>query len=130
MNATVFIQDVFRITGVGIIPVGNVKDGTLKIGMKLNIDGKVMVVKSIEMHHQQIQEAHAGDNIGFCLENGDYELLKKVARTCITFSGEGAVKTQIIEKPEPIHPKGVFSELVSFVKNRRFLSMLRNVKRF
>ena len=130
MNATVFIQDVFRITGVGIIPVGNVKDGTLKIGMKLNIDGKVMAVKSIEMHHQQIQEAHVGDNIGFSLENGDYELLKKVARTDVTFSGEGTAETQVIEKPEPIHPKGVFGELASFVKNRRFLSMLRNVKRF
>lgn len=130
MSATVFIQDVYRITGIGIIPVGNVKEGILRIGMKLNIDRKIMAVKSIEMRHQQVQEAHAGDNIGFVLENGDYDLLKKVARTNVNFYGEGVIKAQVTEKPEPTHPKGVFGELASFVKNRRFLSILRNVKRF
>ncbi len=124
MSATVFIQGVYRITGIGVVPVGNVKDGILKIGMKLDIDGKIMAVKSIEMRHQQVQEAHAGDNIGFSLENEDYELLKKVARTNVDFYGEGVIKAQVSEKPEPTHPKGVFGGLISFVKNRRFIKNL------
>jgi elongation factor 1-alpha len=67
------IQDVYEITGIGTVPVGKIETGVMKIGQKVKIlpgrsgkgvDGEV---KSIEMHHEQLQEAPAGDNVGINL---------------------------------------------------------------
>ncbi|MFH1072384.1 MAG: translation elongation factor EF-1 subunit alpha [Nanoarchaeota archaeon] len=65
------IQDVYNITGIGVVPVGRVETGIMKINDKViavpGREGKGVVgeVKSIEMHHEQLQEAQPGDNIGF-----------------------------------------------------------------
>lgn len=67
------IQDVYNITGIGVVPVGRVETGKMKIGDKIIVmparegTGATGEVKSIEMHHEQIQEAIPGDNIGFNL---------------------------------------------------------------
>ncbi len=64
------IQDVYDITGIGTVPVGKIETGILKVGQKViilpgrsgtGIEGEI---KSIEMHHEQLQEAPAGDNVG------------------------------------------------------------------
>ncbi|MDD5699883.1 MAG: translation elongation factor EF-1 subunit alpha [Candidatus Nanoarchaeia archaeon] len=64
------VQDVYEITGIGTVPVGKIETGIMKIGQKIKvlpgrtgtgIDGEV---KTIEMHHESISEAAAGDNIG------------------------------------------------------------------
>jgi len=63
-------QDVYEITGIGTVPVGKIVSGVMKIGQKVKvlpgrtgkgIDGEI---KTIEMHHEQMQEAPAGDNVG------------------------------------------------------------------
>jgi elongation factor 1-alpha len=65
------IQDVYNITGIGVVPVGRVETGTMKVGDKVIVvpgrEGKGISgdVKTIEMHHEQMQEAFPGDNIGF-----------------------------------------------------------------
>ena len=65
------IQDVYNITGIGVVPVGRVETGKMKIGDKIIIvparEGKGVTgeVKTIEMHHEQITEAEPGDNVGF-----------------------------------------------------------------
>lgn len=61
------IQDVYSITGIGTVPVGRVETGVLKVGDKVifNPSGASGEVKSIEMHHEPMQEALPGDNIGF-----------------------------------------------------------------
>jgi len=61
------IQDVYSITGVGTVPVGRVETGVLKVGDRVIFmpPNKVGEVKSIEMHHQRIEKAIPGDNIGF-----------------------------------------------------------------
>jgi len=65
------IQDVYNITGIGVVPVGRVETGVMKIGDKVTAvpgrEGKGVPgeVKSIEMHHEQLQQAEPGDNIGF-----------------------------------------------------------------
>jgi elongation factor 1-alpha len=61
------IQDVYSITGVGTVPVGRIETGVLKINDKIMfMPSKTQgEVKSIEMHHEQVQEARPGDNIGF-----------------------------------------------------------------
>ncbi len=65
------IQDVYNITGIGVVPVGRIETGIMKAGDKIIVvpgrEGKGVSgeVKSIEMHHEQIQQAEPGDNIGF-----------------------------------------------------------------
>ena len=64
------VQDVYEITGIGTVPVGKIETGIMKLGQKVKIipgrsgkgiDGEV---KTIEMHHEQLSEAPAGDNVG------------------------------------------------------------------
>lgn len=65
------IQDVYNITGIGVVPVGRVETGIMKVNDKVVImpgrEGKGVhgEVKTIEMHHEQLQQAEPGDNIGF-----------------------------------------------------------------
>lgn len=65
------IQDIYNITGIGVVPVGRVETGVMKVGDKVTIvpgrEGKGVngEVKSMEMHHEQLQQAEPGDNIGF-----------------------------------------------------------------
>jgi elongation factor 1-alpha len=65
------IQDVYNITGIGTVPVGRIETGTMKIGDKIIAvparEGKGITgeVKTIEMHHEQVQSAEPGDNVGF-----------------------------------------------------------------
>jgi len=65
------IQDVYNIAGIGVVPVGKVETGIMKVGDKVIFvparEGKGVTgeVKSIEMHHESIQEAIPGDNVGF-----------------------------------------------------------------
>ncbi|MFH0870844.1 MAG: translation elongation factor EF-1 subunit alpha [archaeon] len=64
------IQDVYNITGIGVVPVGRVETGKIKVGDKIiatpGREGKGVPgeVKTIEMHHEQMQEALPGDNVG------------------------------------------------------------------
>ncbi len=65
------LQDVYNITGIGVVPVGRVETGIMKVGDKIIVlpgregNGVKGEVKTIEMHHEQIQQAEPGDNIGF-----------------------------------------------------------------
>ncbi|MBT3985086.1 translation elongation factor EF-1 subunit alpha [archaeon] len=65
------IQDVYNITGIGVVPVGRVESGVMKIGDKVIVvparegTGAIGEVKTIEMHHEQIKTAEPGDNCGF-----------------------------------------------------------------
>ena len=65
------IQDVYNITGIGVVPVGKVETGVMKVGDKVIVvpgregTGVTGEVKTIEMHHEQMQSAEPGDNIGF-----------------------------------------------------------------
>ncbi len=64
------IQDVYNITGIGVVPVGRIECGVMKINQKVvavpGREGKAIhgEVKTIEMHHEQIQQAEPGDNVG------------------------------------------------------------------
>ena len=65
------IQDVYNITGIGVVPVGRVETGVMKVGDKVTVvpgrEGKGVSgeVKTIEMHHEAVQQAEPGDNVGF-----------------------------------------------------------------
>jgi elongation factor 1-alpha len=61
------LQDVYKIGGIGTVPVGRVETGILKPGMNVTFapSGLNSDVKSVEMHHEAMQEAIPGDNVGF-----------------------------------------------------------------
>tara|TARA_B100001287_G_scaffold62161_1_gene50221 strand:- start:103 stop:1398 length:1296 start_codon:yes stop_codon:yes gene_type:complete len=61
------IQDVYKISGIGTVPVGKIETGTLNTGKTVvfNPSQKSAEVKSIEMHHTMVDKAEPGDNVGF-----------------------------------------------------------------
>jgi elongation factor 1-alpha len=65
------LQDVYKIGGIGTVPVGRVETGILKPGMVVtfapaNVSTEV---KSVEMHHEALTQALPGDNVGFNVKN-------------------------------------------------------------
>jgi len=65
------LQDVYKIGGIGTVPVGRVETGLLKPGMAVTFApaGVTTEVKSVEMHHEALTEARPGDNVGFNCKN-------------------------------------------------------------
>lgn len=61
------LQDVYKIGGVGTVPVGRIETGVLKAGMSITFAPCNLItdVKSVEMHKEQLQAAYPGDNVGF-----------------------------------------------------------------
>ena len=64
------VQDVYEITGIGTVPVGKIETGIMKVGQKVKVlpgrtgQGVEGEVKTIEMHHETLTQADAGDNVG------------------------------------------------------------------
>lgn len=94
------LQDVYKIGGIGTVPVGRVETGTLKPGMVVtfapsNIQTEV---KSVEMHHEAMPEATPGDNVGFNVKNISVKDIKRgyvcsdskndPARECVSFNAQ------------------------------------------
>merc|ERR1712083_581634 len=66
------LQDVYKIGGIGTVPVGRVETGIIKPGMVVTFApvGLSTEVKSVEMHHESLPEAVPGDNVGFNIKRG------------------------------------------------------------
>ncbi|MEM4034811.1 MAG: translation elongation factor EF-1 subunit alpha [Candidatus Micrarchaeaceae archaeon] len=73
------LQDVYSVSGFGTVPVGRVETGVMKPGDLIIImpPGIKTDVKSIEMHHQALQQAEPGDNIGFNIKGVEKKDLKR-----------------------------------------------------
>merc|ERR1739844_141065 len=73
------LQDVYKIGGIGTVPVGRVETGQIKPGMLVNFapTGPTTEVKSVEMHHEALTEANPGDNVGFNVKNVSVKDLKR-----------------------------------------------------
>jgi len=65
------LQDVYKIGGIGTVPVGRVETGVIKPGMVVTFAPANLTteVKSVEMHHEALTEAGPGDNVGFNVKN-------------------------------------------------------------
>ncbi len=88
------IEDVFSIKGRGTVVTGRVERGTLKKGEEVEIIGlreetMKTVVTGIEMFHQELDQAQAGDNAGI--------LLRGVTR-------EDVERGMVLAKPKSITP--------------------------
>jgi elongation factor 1-alpha len=65
------LQDVYKIGGIGTVPVGRVETGILKPGAVVTFAPSNITteVKSVEMHHEALSQAQPGDNVGFNVKN-------------------------------------------------------------
>merc|ERR1719461_2041732 len=65
------LQDVYKIGGIGTVPVGRVETGIIKPGIHAMFApaGIVAEIKSVEMHHESLPQATPGDNVGFNVKN-------------------------------------------------------------
>lgn len=73
------LQDVYKISGVGTVPVGRVETGILKAGINVCFApvGVVTECKSVEMHHEVLEQAIPGDNVGFNVKNVSIKDIKR-----------------------------------------------------
>merc|ERR1719230_306582 len=73
------LQDVYKIGGIGTVPVGRVETGMIKPGMVVTFapTGLSTEVKSVEMHHESLAEAQPGDNVGFNVKNVSVKDIKR-----------------------------------------------------
>jgi elongation factor 1-alpha len=65
------LQDVYKIGGIGTVPVGRVETGILKPDMMVTFGPANLTTecKTVEMHHENVAEAGPGDNVGFAVKN-------------------------------------------------------------
>jgi len=73
------LQDVYKIGGIGTVPVGRVETGSIKAGMVVIFapNGVTTEVKSVEMHHELLDVAEPGDNVGFNVKNVSVKDIKR-----------------------------------------------------
>merc|ERR1712227_997235 len=73
------LQDVYKIGGIGTVPVGRVETGIIKPGMVVTFAPANVTteVKSVEMHHESLPEAVPGDNVGFNVKNVSVKDIKR-----------------------------------------------------
>jgi len=94
------LQDVYKIGGIGTVPVGRVETGIIKPGMVVTFapNNLTTEVKSVEMHHEALPEAVPGDNVGFNIKNVSVKDIKrgyvasdsknKPACACLNFTAQ------------------------------------------
>merc|ERR1711957_722413 len=65
------LQDVYKIGGIGTVPVGRVETGVIKPGIHAAFAPSKVVaeIKSVEIHHESLPSASPGDNVGFNVKN-------------------------------------------------------------
>lgn len=113
MKTKVLVENIFASVGHGSIIRGKVTDGTLTIGMKYQINGKTITIKSLEMGHSQTKRVKTDEKFQAVISGGDYELLKPILKTEVEFFDTG----YNIEKDLNAEPKkSVFGNIKSIFK--------------
>src|SRR3989338_7079151 len=82
------LEDIYNITGIGIVLVGKVESGTLTKDMQLNITGYVFKIELLETNNEEITRAEPGTGVGISIGfvNSVNERLDKFKTKIITFS--------------------------------------------
>merc|ERR1712048_728811 len=88
------LQDVYKIGGIGTVPVGRVETGIIKPGMVVTFApvNVTTEVKSVEMHHESLPEAVPGDNVGFNIKNVSAKESKNFNAQVIVLNHPGEIK--------------------------------------
>jgi len=90
------ISNIYTIKGVGTVIAGRVEQGTLKPGDEIKFIPSSLVseatgkVFSIEMHHQSVQSAGPGDNVGINVKGIDKDKMPK-SGDCIVLKSDNSI---------------------------------------
>jgi len=98
------VQDVYKIKGAGVVPVGRVETGIMKVNDKVIVmpGGFEGEVRSIEMHHETQLQAIPGDNVGFNVRGAtikDFhrgDVVSHVGKPCTVVNPGQNISAQII----------------------------------
>nr|UGN13539.1 elongation factor 1-alpha [Placidida sp.] len=92
------LQDVYKIGGIGTVPVGRVETGIIKAGINVTFApaGISTDVKSVEMHHQEVPQAQPGDNVGFNVKNVSVKQIRR-GNVCGETKNDPPKKTQTFD---------------------------------
>jgi len=73
------LQDVYKIGGIGTVPVGRVETGSIAANMVVTFSPANVTteVKSVEMHHTTLEKGVPGDNVGFNVKNVSIKDIKR-----------------------------------------------------
>nr|XP_043627632.1 elongation factor 1-alpha-like isoform X4 [Erigeron canadensis] len=73
------VLDVYKIGGIGTVPVGRVATGVIKPGMEVTFGPIDLTteVKSVQFHNKELPEALPGDFVGFNVQNVAAKDLKR-----------------------------------------------------
>merc|ERR1711865_997789 len=73
------LQDVYKIGGIGTVPVVRVETGVIKPGQIVTFAPSSVTTecKSVEMHHESMPEAVSGDNVGFNIMNVSVKVIRR-----------------------------------------------------
>ena len=90
------LQDVYKISGIGTVPVGRVETGIIKPNMIATFGPMSITteIKSVEMHHESVAEATPGDNVGFNVRNLAVKDLKR-GFVCSDSKNDPACETEM-----------------------------------
>lgn len=73
------LNDVYKIGGIGTVPVGRVETGQLRPNTTVVFtpSGLTSEIKTIEMHHENVPVANPGDSVGFNVKGITVKELKR-----------------------------------------------------
>jgi translation elongation factor EF-Tu-like GTPase len=93
------VQDVFFIRGRGLVAIGRVELGQVRVGDEVRINGaRAVQVEAIEQFRKKLDEAMAGDNIGLLfsgLERSDVSPGDVLTSGGVELSSSGGVEVSL-----------------------------------
>merc|ERR1711968_351767 len=112
------LQDVYKIGGIGTVPVGRVETGIIKPGMVCTFAPVQITteVKSVEMHHESLPEAVPGDNVGFNVMNHPGQISSGYSPVLDCHTAHVACKFKNIDQKMDRRSGKVLEENPKFVK--------------
>lgn len=85
------LWDFYEIDKIGKVLVGIIESGTLEVGMKLNVEGSIFAVETIEADHKKMQKADVGTAVGMSFGEQPIGFLEKYSGDVLVFSEEGDI---------------------------------------
>ncbi|KAJ5172196.1 translation elongation factor EF-1 alpha subunit [Penicillium capsulatum] len=114
------LQDVYKISGIGTVPVGRVETGVISPGMVVTFAPANVTteVKSVEMHHQQLKEGLPGDNVGFNVKNVSVKEVRRGNVIVLNHPGQVGAGYAPVLDCHTAHIACKFSELLEKIDRR------------
>ena len=77
--AIIHIDNVFNVKGVGVVVLGILKQGTIKVHQELILfpQNKTVIIKSIQMHDKNVEESHSPARVGLALTGVSYDEISR-----------------------------------------------------